>query len=157
MNFTQEELKQKLDYNPETGVFTWKINAGRGLKRGDIAGGIANTGYHRIHVLGHRHLSHRLAWFYVYGKWPKYHIDHINGNILDNRIANLRDVAVRTNSQNRKEHRTGKLPGTSFEKSRNKWVAAAQINGKTRYLGRFSSEIEAHQAYINAVGKCNDY
>jgi len=39
MALTQKELKELLDYNPETGEFMWKVERSDKVKAGDIAGG----------------------------------------------------------------------------------------------------------------------
>lgn len=76
-------------------------------------------------------------------------IDHINGNSLDNRKSNLRICTHRQNQQNRYTHRAGRLVGATFKKG--KWIAKITYDNKIKYLGRFKTEIEAHEAYINAL------
>ncbi len=79
-------------------------------------------------------------------------IDHINGNSLDNRKSNLRTVTTRENTQNQKIHRSGKLVGTTFDKSTKKWMAQI-FDKKRKFLGRFETEHEAHQAYMKAYNE----
>ena len=71
-------------------------------------------------------------------------IDHININSLDNRIENLR---VLTNQQNQMNNK-GK--GYTWDKKNNKWKTRIKINGKEIFLGRFTEEADARQAYLNA-------
>ena len=71
-------------------------------------------------------------------------IDHINKNSLDNRIENLR---ILTNQQNQFNTNT---KGYRWRKKANKWEAQIRVNGKTKYLGLFTEEEDAHQAYLNA-------
>jgi hypothetical protein len=80
---TAERLREVLNYNPGTGVFTWRVQTGRRAPVGAIAGCITWYGYIAIKIDCCRHLAHRLAWFYVTGAWPKDQIDHINGNRSD--------------------------------------------------------------------------
>lgn len=92
-----------------------------------------------------------LHW-YVIGKPIKGLVtDHINGNTLDNRRINLRIVSQRTNNQNTKNHRAGKLIGAHWNKKYRKWGASIKIDSKQEWLGYFSSEILAHEAYINRL------
>ena len=82
---TREKLKGLLRYEPEAGVFRWKIN-------GDVAGKIDGLGYIVITACGKKYLAHRLAWFFIHGYFSEYQIGHVNGKRDDNRIKNLRRV-----------------------------------------------------------------
>lgn len=84
---TQSRLKTILHYDPETGMFRWRVSNGA-AKAGRLAGSLRPNGYLHIGVDCNRYYSHRLAWLYVYGVWPKDQLDHINGIPNDNRIAN---------------------------------------------------------------------
>ena len=96
---TQDELKRCLDYNSETGVFIWKIKPNKKMLSGVVAGASIN-GYRRITYKGKTYGAHRLAWLYVHGVFPANLMDHINGDGLDNRIANLREANSFENAQN---------------------------------------------------------
>lgn len=89
-DLTQAELKRKLHYDPDTGIFTWKVFS-PGITIGKVAGAIS-SGYIRIKVHPSLQYAHRLAWLYVYGYFPEHGTDHINGIKTDNRIANLREA-----------------------------------------------------------------
>jgi hypothetical protein len=73
--------------------------------------------------------------------------DHINGDTLDCRKANLRIVTVAENAQNQgsrggsSEHR-----GVTWDKARGLWMATAMLNGKRTTIGRFVTEGEAAKA-----------
>lgn len=99
---TQEELHQLLEYNPETGEFFWKSCVSKRIKVGQKAGSICKIhGYELIGIKNKQYRAHRLAWLYVYGKWPNPEIDHINRVKTDNRIANLREADRSMNNLNR--------------------------------------------------------
>ncbi len=136
-------FKEFLNYNPETGIFTWAISKGT-ARVGSSPSSLAGIGYLTVKIHQKRYYLHRLAWFYVYNKWPGI-IDHINGDITDNRIVNLRSATQRKNMQNRKSHREGRLVGA--HRSGGKWRARFWVEGRNLDLGTFDTAIEAHMAY----------
>lgn len=146
-----EELTRVLDYNPKTGAMTWKIAVGT-VKAGSPAGCVHKDG--RLHIGFKRkiYLAHRLAWLLTYGKWPEQMIDHIDGNPLNNRLANLRDVSNAVNSQNQRKAMSGKSEplGVNWDKLSRKFRAMIQINGKKKHLGYFLTEEAAYAAYLVA-------
>jgi hypothetical protein len=148
---TQEELKELLNYNPETGIFTWKVSPARQVFFGDIAGTKRKDGYIQIKVKNELILSHRLAWIYMYGYLPKY-IDHINGQRDDNRIINIREVSNQQNSLNSKisKNNTSGIKGVYWDKSRNKWVARLFVNGQCKFFKRFD-DIDLAKLVIEEV------
>jgi hypothetical protein len=123
-------------YNPETGdIFS---HTGRVIKAVS-KNGYLNCGTSNINVGGHQ-----LAWFLYHNEVPV-EVDHINMNKLDNRICNLRNVNRQKNQFNNK-----KAKGYSWDKNRNKWIAKIGLNGECINLGRFNTEQEARQAYLDA-------
>ena len=148
-----EELQTKLEYNPDTGLFRWLDKGPVTRKPGWFAGHISKTGYHTIRIYKKLYKASRLAWLLYHKTPPVYFIDHIDGNPLNNKIENLRDVPQSKNAQNR--HRfVGKcLPGTCYDASRHKYVAQITVNYKNIHLGRFEKETEAHLAYLKAKEK----
>jgi hypothetical protein len=145
---TQLDAISLLDYNENTGVFQWKKKR-RGIKRNVNLGTDNGFGYLRITVLGKSYYAHRLAWFYVYGKWPD-QIDHINGVKSDNSIKNLRNVNVLQNAQNKtkpQKNNTAKILGVHWNKKANKWEAHICIYKERKYLGLFENIEDAEKAY----------
>lgn len=143
------ELRERLDYDPETGVFVWKdakpehfsdsdrwsasskCKAWNARHSGEIAGSYNSHGYLilRCRNIGIR--CHRLAYAFIKGNWPIYQIDHDNGVRNDNRFADLFD---KTNAQNSKNQ---KLPSNN---------SSGHVGVKLAPSGRF-------QAYIKFRGK----
>jgi hypothetical protein len=97
---TQALLKEYLQYDPETGIFTWVKTEAVCLTIGMVAGGFDTKGYVIINLLGKPYKAHRLAWLYTYGYLPDKAIDHKNGIASDNRIANLRLASFADNCAN---------------------------------------------------------
>jgi hypothetical protein len=149
---TVERVRDVLDYNPETGELRWKVRKSIRVKcAGGIAGGPNKGGYGVVCLDGERYLSHRLAWFMVYGYWPG-NLDHINGNPADNRLCNLRECNQAENLWNAKcgYGRSG-MRGVHWQghgTHRNKpWSARLKVNGKYHHLGRFATKEEAAEVY----------
>lgn len=149
-NLSAEQLRRLLAYDPETGEFTRRVRTSNRIKVGDKVGTLREAdGYLCANVEGRVHLMHRLAWLYVYGKWPSRNIDHINGIGTDNRIGNLREANHEENAQNitaHKDNRTGYL-GVTWSKAADGYLARIQVAGITHRLGIFPTAEEAHGAY----------
>lgn len=150
---TQNHLQSILDYNPNNGIFRWKVDLPRMCtKVGAIAGSIGSR-YANIQINNKRYQIHRLAWLYVYGIFPPQMLDHINGNKLDNRISNLREATL---SQNQFNTKINKLNTTGFKGVRRTnrktpYTASIRINKKIVHLGVFNTPEEAHKAYCKAA------
>lgn len=147
---TQEYLKSVVDYCPDTGAFTLKVNSQK-----TAAGGSPEHknfyGYRIISLPGNKgskgfgqHPSHRMAYLYMTGTLPEGEVDHINGIRDDNRWANLRNVTSSENKRNcaRRSDNTSGCVGVSFHKKRNQW--RARIGA--RHLGWFKTKEEATSA-----------
>lgn len=151
---TADKLRTLLNYNPETGKFTWLIKPSIGTAIGATAGSLTRKGYIHISIggQGKQYCAHRLAWLYVTGKWPKDQIDHINGVRHDNRFSNLREASSALNGQNRhgaqSNNKSGML-GVSQVRA-GKYRATIRINQKKVHLGYFTTPQKAHAAYVTA-------
>lgn len=151
---TQARVKELLDYNPETGVFTWKVNRTRGVKAGDAAGTINRShGYIIVCIDNRRYRGHRLAWFVVHGSWPAFDLDHVDTDRTNNCIKNLRptDDTMNTGNSSRYKNNTSGYKGVSWHKSKKAWFANIRVNGRLVCLGKFSDPQAAHNAYMTAA------
>lgn len=161
MSITVEFVRSCLDYNCETGAFTWKVQRGR-ARSGDATGYISvnRLGYKwvTIGLLGKNHPAHRLAWLHHYGVWPEGEIDHLNQDATDNRIENLRDTvrAVNSKNQHMKSTNTSGVTGVYWEERTKKWRADVKVNGVKNRLGRFENIHDAAEAVI-AFRKCTGF
>lgn len=149
-------LKERLNYDPQTGLFTWKpvkvetVQHTRWNSKwaGKVAGTTCAQGYTIIAIDNVQYRAHRLAWAYVYGEAADSYIDHTDGNRTNNRIKNLRAATHAENLWNRaasKNSKTG-VKGVMPDK---KGTFRAEIcaNGKRKYIGRFKTIDEAASAY----------
>jgi hypothetical protein len=154
---TAQRLREVIDYDPCTGAFQWKPRAWRAGQRcnDDRSPGSVSkqTGYLTIRVDGNLYQAHRLAWLHNYGEWPASHLDHKDGNRLNNRINNLRDVGNTINRQNMRRARVDSasgLLGAHFDKRRGRYFSTIKTNGKAMYLGAHPTAEAAHAAYVAA-------
>jgi hypothetical protein len=139
---TQKYLKELFHYDPDIGSFTRKLRR-QGVVVGAEAGCITEDGrthYRLVQIDGIKHKAHRLAWLYVHGKLPDDQIDHIDGDGLNNRIANLRDVTSRENCRNTRLRSTNKsgVVGVYFQKSSARWRAQIGTGSGNKHLGYFT-------------------
>lgn len=145
-------LKTTLKYDPETGIWTSltgnrttgnnQIRAGERADR-KFFNGMMN--YQRIAYQNKRYYSHRLAFFYMTGRWP-IGIDHKDRNGTNNRWTNLREATQKQNLGNRrlsKRNKSGHV-GVYWDKCRKKWIARL---GRTFFNKRFKTKAEAIKAY----------
>lgn len=148
---TQERLKELLHYDPETGIFTWKIRTSRCIRIGSIAGCRKSNGYIVIRADDCLHLAHRLAWFYMFSKWPSHGLDHINCLASDNKISNLREATTYENAQNHKTAAPNNKSGLLGVNTHGlKWRARIYVSGRLIQIGSFQTPELAHAAYLAA-------
>lgn len=161
---TADYVRAVLDYDPLTGEFRWKYRPDR-LRRwntryaGTIAGCVDTLGYRYIAltiIKKERWASHRLAWLFVHGKWPAHHIDHVNGDTADNRIANLREA---TNAENIRNRGATKISTSGFKgvyrNGKFGWMGKIEVDYKQIYLGTYPTKEAAYAAYCEAAIRLN--
>lgn len=148
MRPTHERVREALDYDPETGLFTWRERVAICVQVGSVAGS-RDGSYWRIKLDGKSHRAHILAWFWVTGEWPTHHIDHIDGDTLNNRFANLRDEPRNVNMQNivapNRNNQAG-VRGVRRRPSGN-WETRLTAGGRTKFIGTYPTPEEASAAY----------
>jgi hypothetical protein len=147
MSISVEQLKDLLNYDPETGHLFWRerpvsSQADKTFNKrfaGVRAYEERHKGYGRIKLLGKKYKAHRVAWAIHHGEWPELQIDHINGVRTDNRLENLRQATNRQNAMNRERpaNNMSGVMGVTWDKIARKWISAICVNGKNTYLGCF--------------------
>jgi hypothetical protein len=153
---TQRRLKEILKYDPETGVFTWRIQKGSRGRIGSIAGTITLGGYRHIHIGWNDYKAHRLVVLYTDGKWPDYPlyvIRHKNRILDDNRRCNLEIVTKRENLayRGKNKNNTSGEKGVTWDKRSEKWLVRIGVNNRQIYLGYFTNLKKGAAAYEAAA------
>lgn len=141
---TQDELKELLDYNPDTGIMVW-IKPRGGIRKDGVAGSKHHSGYLSLTVKGKYYLVHRLIFLYMTGRFPTFQVDHINGIKNDNRWENLREVTAAQNQHNigLSRNNTSGVKGVYWSSDKNKWRAGVKLNGRRIHVGDFKCLEEA--------------
>ena len=96
---TFDEVNEAIAYDPETGIFNWKVDVSNNVKKGSVAGTVKNcrhrtTGqtksYLYIRYRDREMVGSRIAWLLNYGEWPVQSIKFDDGDTTNLRIANLK-------------------------------------------------------------------
>ena len=146
---SHERLLAVLRYEPETGLFFWKIRTSFRVMPGRQAGSIGPNGYIEIGLDNKNYQAHRLAWFYMTGEWPALQIDHKDTDRANNAWSNLREATHGQNVNNSgpRKNNTSGFKGVSFFKPKQRWHARIMHEGQLHLLGYFNTPEAAHAAY----------
>lgn len=145
------ELANRLwSYDPETGKLTWKVREKR-VWPGKIAGYAfvsGRTSYFRVKYRCVDYLAHHIVWLLITGEWPDGEIDHEDGNGLNNRKDNLRDVTSLENDRNKRlaSNNTSGANGVYWCAEKRRWRSVIRIDGELINLGSFRNKEEAIEA-----------
>ena len=155
---TVERIRELLEYDPTTGILTWKVSRRGTAKAGSRAGCRNNEGYLIVGIDGVACRAHRLAYAIHHGAMPprERSIDHIDGNPANNRIENLR-LATRSENQRNRQHldkrnRTG-FTGVFWHKDHKRWEVNIRVNRRTIYIGSYLDKHDAIKARRLAEAK----
>lgn len=147
---SRERLLELLHYDPETGVFRWRIKRAR-IEAGTIVGNENKTRpdqpYRQIWIKGKNYRASRLAWLYMTGALPEKEIDHRNGNPLDDAWSNLRLATSTQNKANQKRRPDNKTGFKGVHIKGERFYARTRIGGVYKYLGMFGTAEEAAAKY----------
>ena len=156
MKPSQEELKQLLIYDEETGQFYWRrVGRRSAWWEGHRAGTTNKFGYVLIGVYGVQYFAHHLAWLYVKGEWATGELDHIDTNPSNNRMGNLRPATSSQQKRNKgvqSNNRSG-LKGAFWHGCHKgkKWRSQIKVGPRLIFLGYFETAESAHEAYCAAA------
>lgn len=153
---TQDFIKDRLDYDPLTGIFVWKVNSRGKHKKGSVAGCVwkdkARNGenkrmeYILIGLGGKLYKAHRLAWVLTHGYIP-YEVDHRDGNGTNNSIDNLREATHTQNMWNRGKNKNNKSGFKGVTSHQGKWMSQIRANGDCFKKSGFATPELAYEWY----------
>jgi len=160
-DLTAARLRELVNYDPATGLFVWLARSHDDFSAphymrvwntknaGKIAGHI-QAGRRIIRVFSTNYYASQLAFLFMTGEIPPI-IDHIDREPSNDAFRNLRAVSSRQNRTNARG-RVGRhgFKGVYPVKA-GTWKALVTVNGESRYLGCFSSDVEAALAYDAAA------
>jgi hypothetical protein len=135
-------------YKYQDGHFYYAINVGTKIKAGAKAGSKDRKGYCSISILGKYYKLHHLVYLYHTQRLPTL-IDHIDRNVLNNSIENLREVTHSENNHNRARFKKNKSGYKGVYKKGKKWAAEICVNNTVVRLGSHSTPELAYEAYCN--------
>lgn len=149
-NISQQYVRDILNYDSATGIFTWKKPKSKRVRVGEVAGCYDRDKYIIIRIDRIGYPAHQLAMLYVYGSLGEYCVDHINGVKYDNRIDNLRYASFSENQYNTKLRKTNKTGVKGVYAHKNKFRAQIKYSGTRKHLGTFNTIELAYKAYCEA-------
>lgn len=145
----------------EDGYLYWKVSPANRVKVGDKIMGKSSRGYGQVRIDGLRYYLHRVIYLMHHGHMPEI-IDHIDGDVTNNRIENLRAATQSQNMYNArmKSNNTSGIKGVRWDRHRNKWDARVIKNKQYVLCERFddlvsaviavrSARLEHHQAFAH--------
>ena len=141
---------RELKYNIETNEI-WGQNYKFKDKRWEVKSSSRSRGYLCMTIGSNKYALHRVIYKFYNPDWDiedgshDNSIDHINGHIDDNRIANLRNLTHQQNAFNRT-----KAKGYCWDKRMKKWTAQICVSLRVIHLGYFDLEEDARNAYLEA-------
>lgn len=158
-NISIDRVREVVNYDPDSGVFTWTRTNSNRAPVGSRAGTNRGGGYRRIMIDGTLIYEHRLAWAICYGAWPVDKIDHRDGNPSNNAMSNLRAATHAENHQNLglRNTNTSGHTGVSLHQHTGKWCAYIWKDRKKFHLGLFGTLSAAAAAYARAKARLHSF
>jgi hypothetical protein len=142
-DLTADYLRSILNYDPETGIFTWRKKIARQVVVGATAGCLRGKNQVGIGIGKYRYLASRLAYLWMTGEWPPDEIDHRNRKSANNRWENLRAANRSQQNMNRGRVPNKSLPRGIRIRTKHGFYVRIKVKGKEIQLGHFPTLPEA--------------
>ena len=152
MKMTYDRLTSLLDYQYDTGEFTWKQRTGA-KNSGDVAGCfVKDRGKYNILITidGKLYRAHVLAWFYYNRKWPEERLVHIDGRQHNNAIANLAPLSAIRKPNVTQDELKSKLQYNKYT-GEFKWKSTANRARSGKIAGRIVKSGTAQSYYVITI------
>lgn len=170
IKLTQKILKELLHYDPETGTFIWRerdVKYFSHCKNPEHRCNVWNARFsntfaenkskHKNSIAYYVYIgitldkksknykAHRLAFLYMTGEFIEKHVDHIDGNSMNNSWTNLREVTNQENQKNCKlsSNNLSGYNGVCFAKRERKWLVSIGVNKRKIFGGYFTNKEDA--------------
>lgn len=150
---TQDLALEYFEYS--NGALYWKKKPGRGTAVGSRAGTVCKSNNRRsIRLFGIRDLEYRVIFLMHYGYFPEM-VDHIDGDVTNNKIENLRASSRTTNQHNAKlsSRNTSGVKNVSWNSHSKRWQVIVCYNRKQKNYGEYEDLELAELVAIEARNK----
>lgn len=147
-------LKTRISVDVENGIVFW-IDATKhhkplvGCQAGSKRGGSSNGKYYwHVKIDTAPIKRSHIIFLFATGKWPELQIDHINGDSLDDRFENLREVTPTQNAWNHKKRaKKSDCPMGVRRLKSGRYLARIACNKQMFQFGPFETQDEASAIY----------
>jgi hypothetical protein len=155
---TADTVRAVLDYDPLTGVLTWKRSSLRhdrwnSRNAGKIAGWTTRKGRRHIAIGNVKYVAARVIWLIMTGAWPEHEVDHKDQDSGNDAWENLRHATRNQNASN-----IGARPclygkGITYNRRDGNWRARVRVDGKevSRYFRTKDLAIAARQRMVREL------
>lgn len=165
---SKDYLDECLDYNPETGCFTWKVRPVNhfvsihwhkvwnakyaGKPAGNEWSSFKGKKYLRIAINKKHYKAHRLAFVMMGVNIDDVEVDHDDGNGLNNKWSNIFKSDRCSNMQNsrKRSDNTSGATGVTWHAPNKTWKARIYVNKKEKCIGYFKNKDDAIAARMEA-------
>lgn len=136
-SFLFRQVNELFDYDNENGLLIWKVKRKGTNGLGCTAGSVDKRSNRRVVTIDGKNYKHaRLVYLYHFGYLANFHIDHIDRNVVNDRIENLRAVTISQNN-------TNKLGKLVYDNPNGSFSVKLRIQGKFKHIGTFKCQRRA--------------
>jgi hypothetical protein len=140
---THAYVRKLFNYDPLSGVLTWRVRIAQRTYAGDQAGSDYPSN-RRVKIRGVKYPETKIIWLWMTGVWPD-EVDHRDCNFRNNRWRNLRLATRSENVANRRKYIGNKLKWVTIT-PKGRYQSHVQFNRVSYHVGTYDTEQEAHNA-----------